>query len=265
MPDSHTSKSPYQAHSLLRGLGILDAIATASEPTTLTELHEQTGHPKSTLVRMLAVLEGADYVIKVDERPAYRLGPAVLPIVSGYLQSGSIGEVVRPHLKRLALETGWTANFGVLDGTNVRHVSVEFPDRPLHYMSTEGALAPAYCTGLGKAILAALPEEDARAAVPGTLPALTPATLTTWSALARDLAATRERGYAIDAGEADVGLRCLAVAVRSGGEVIGAVSVAGPAGESDEEREATFVATLRSVRDALEQQRGLGTAVATTP
>lgn len=256
------AKAQYNSHALLRGLGILDAIAANGEPLSFSRLHEITGQPKSTLVRLLAVLEAAEYVVKVDERPAYRLGHAMLPIVAGYFQSGSLSEVVRPHLRRLALSTGWTANFGILDGDQVRHLGVEFPDRPLRYTTAEGSLAPTYCTGLGKAILSALPEKDARAAAPrANYPALTDHTITSWPALSTELAAIRDRGYAIDAEEASIGLRCLAVPVVTAQGVLGALSVSGPAGESDAERDGVFVAALLASRDELLRERGLETAL----
>lgn len=263
--DAAAAKAQYNSHALLRGLGILDAVAAGGEPVSFSRLHEITGQPKSTLVRLLAVLEAAEYVVKVDERPAYRLGHAMLPIVAGYFQSGSLSEVVRPHLRRLALSTGWTANFGILDGDQVRHLGVEFPDRPLRYTTAEGTLAPTYCTGLGKAILSALPEKDARAAAPrGSYPALTAYTLTSWSALSAELAAIRDRGYAIDAEEASIGLRCLAVPVVTEQGVLGALSVSGPAGESDDERDGAFVAALLDSRDELLRERGLETALGLT-
>jgi IclR family acetate operon transcriptional repressor len=263
--DATGAKAQYNSHALLRGLRILDAVAARGEPLSFSRLHEITGQPKSTLVRLLSVLETAEYVVKVDERPAYRLGHAMLPIVAGYFQSGSLSEVVRPHLRRLAVETGWTANFGILDGTQVRHLGVEFPDRPLRYTTAEGTLAPTYCTGLGKAILSALPDAEAHAAAPGsTYPALTDHTITTWKALSGDLALARERGYAIDAEEAAIGLRCLAVPVVTAQGVLGALSVSGPAGESDRQRDGSFVAALLQSREQLLLERGLETALGLT-
>jgi IclR family transcriptional regulator, acetate operon repressor len=194
------SKRDYHSHALSRGLNLLRAIATQDTPTTLAALHETTELPKSTLVRLLAVLEDEDYVIRVDERPAYRLGHALLPITIGYFETGSVADLVRPHLKRLAADTGWTANFGILEGSEVLHLCVEFPQRPIHYTAAEGSLAASYCSGLGKALLAVFDDANIPAVVPvEPFAAITPNTLTTRKALLAELASVRDQGFAVDA------------------------------------------------------------------
>ncbi|WP_308797937.1 IclR family transcriptional regulator [Agromyces silvae] len=248
----------YHSHALSRGLAIIQAVAQTEDVATLAELHETTGLPKSTLVRLLSVLEDEDYLIKVDERPAYRLGHAILPIAASYMSSASVADLLRPHLRPLAQETGWTANFGILDGLDVVHLCVEFPNRPIHYNTTEGSSSEAYCTGLGKAVFLELSEEAIRRSLPPEpFARRTANTLTTWDELAADLELSRARGYAVDAEEADAGLRCVSVPVVSNGQVLGAVSVSGPAGEGDPETERRFVALLLEARDRIARESGL--------
>lgn len=252
----------YHSHALSRGLAILQAVAQADDVATLADLHETTGLPKSTLVRLLSVLETEDYLVKVDERPAYRLGRAILPIAAAYMSTASVADLLRPHLRPLAQETGWTANFGILDGLDVVHLCVEFPNRPIHYNTTEGSSSEAYCTGLGKAIYLELPEEAIRRSLPAEpFARRTVNTLTTWAELAEDLERSRARGYAVDAEEADPGLRCVSVPVVANGQVLGAVSVSGPAGEADAATEARFVALLNEARDRIARETGLRTAL----
>lgn len=256
------SKPHYHSNALVRGLEAIRAVATTAEPSTLTHIHEVTGLPKSTLVRLLSVLEEQDYLIKVDERPAYRLGHGLLPIAAGYLETMSVADLLRPLVAELAAATGWTANFGVLDGSEVVHLCVEFPDRPLYYATSEGAGDAAYRTGLGKAILSQLTDADAeRALPPEPFPRLTPHTITTVAEMRAELLRIRERGYAIDAQEADLGLRCLAVSVDRDGVTWGALSISGPAGESTPDREAEFVAVLRATRDRILAIRELPVAL----
>jgi len=256
------SKPHYHSHALSRGLEVIRVVATAPGLTTLSELHEATGYPKSTLVRLLAVLEEEDYLIKVDERPAYRLGHGLLPIAAGYMESGSASELLRPILARLATATGWTSNFAILEGEDVVHLCVEFPDRPIHYTTTEGSGSPAYCTGLGKAIMSALPEEGAGRALPAEpFPRLTAHTITTRELMREELARTRERGYAIDAEEAALGLRCIAVPIVGERGVLGGLSVSGPSGEADATREAEFVARLLEAREEVLAIRELAGAL----
>src|SRR5690606_15111247 len=107
---------------LSRGLEVLNVAAASADPVTLTGIHESTDRPKSTLVRLLDVLEGEGYVMQVDERPASRLGHALLPWAVGYFDTFAGTELLRPHLAALAADTGWTANFGTLDGGRVIHL-----------------------------------------------------------------------------------------------------------------------------------------------
>lgn len=246
------TKPHYHSQALTRGLTTIRAVATSDSPATLNDIHESTGLPKSTLVRLLSVLEENDYLLRVDERPAYRLGHALLPIAAGYFNAVTVKELVQPHLAALATATGWTANFGVLEGTGVLHLCVEFPERPLYYATSEGSLDAAYRTGLGKAILAELDDEAVLKALPAEpFERLTPHTITTVAEMRAELAAIRERGYAIDAQEADLGLRCFAVAIPGSHGPLGALSVSGPAGESTQARETVIAQALHTARAAL--------------
>jgi DNA-binding IclR family transcriptional regulator len=100
------------------------------------------------------------------------------------------------------------------------------------YMTSRaGTILPAYCTGLGKALLAYLPEADVTAwAATQRFTPHTPTTITTVSRLLEELRAIRARGYAVDEQERELGVRCIAAPVRNQhGEVVAAISVAGPA------------------------------------
>lgn len=253
-PAAEDTKPHYHSHALSRGLETIRAVAAGDDPVTLTRLHEVTGYPKSTLVRLLSVLEEQDYLIKVDERPSYRLGHGLLPIALSYFRSFSGADLLRPHLADLAKRTGWTANIGTLEGTRVLHLCVEFPDRPIHYTSSEGSFHEAYCTGLGKAILSCLSAQDLlKSLPPEPFDRLTKHTIVTVDDMRADLERTRERGYAIDAEEADIGLRCLAVPLVDNGDLLGALSVSGPSGEGSLDREEDIVAALEETRSRLLQ------------
>jgi len=77
----------YHTHALTRGLVLLDLLAAVEPPLTLTDMHERTGLPKSTLVRLLAALTEMRFVVRVDDRPAYRLGHKVLALAEAYVSS----------------------------------------------------------------------------------------------------------------------------------------------------------------------------------
>lgn len=241
-------------------------MAVADGVTTLGSLHESTGLPKSTLVRLLAVLEDENYVLRIDERPAFKLGHGLLAIAARTLMDANVSEVVRPTLRSLAEQTGWTVNFGVLEGPNVVHLCVAFPDRALRFMSSEGDAVPAYASGLGKALLAELAEEDLPRHLPDEpFPSFTENTLTTMRTLRSDLERVRDRGFALDVEESVVGLRCVAVPARDGDLVLGSLSVSGAAAEFDPDTDQDVAGRLYESADALVRQTGLrsmlGTAI----
>ncbi len=243
-----TSTAHYHSQALTRGLRVLVHVAAAGRPVTLTELHEATAQPKSTLVRLLAVLEEQDFLLRVDERPAFTLGHGVLPIVTAYLDSGTPVDLLRPYVRALAHEVGWTAKYSALDGQHAADLCVEFPDRPLHFTGKEGGLSPAHASGVGKAMLAGLALDQAREHLPAQpFHQFTERTIVTERALEAELRRIRDRGYAIDDEECARGLRCVAVSVRVDGEPRGALGVSGPAAELTADRETHIAATLHEV------------------
>ncbi|MFI6907717.1 IclR family transcriptional regulator [Nonomuraea sp. NPDC050394] len=252
----------YHAHALARGLALLERLATSRHPVTLSELYEETGLPKSTLVRLLSVLAETEYVVRVDERPSFRLGHKVLDLSTAYVSTLDAGASARGHLAELAKRTGQTANLGVLDGTQVLHLCVEEPDRPIRYMAMSGSRDDTHATGLGKLLLSRLEEGE----LPGFLPAepyrsRTEHTRTTFAELLADLRVTRERGYAFDDNENSVGLRCLAIPLEAGGEVLASLSVSGPAGELEPVRHEALLAELRATAGAMLADHELVTAL----
>lgn len=250
--DSKPASANYHANALARGLALLEMLAEAPEPLTLNEFNDATALPKSTLVRLLAVLTEMEYIVRVDERPAYRLGHKVQGLASAYVSTLDLTVVAESYLKPVAEQTGQTANLGVLDGDQVLHICVAEPDRPLRFTTMLGARDHTYCTGLGKVLLSALPAEQlGQVLPPEPFHAFTEHTLTTRAELQRDLDRVNRRGYALDDNERNTGLRCVAVGVHVDGRVMAAVSVSGPAGEFGTAKRQEYVAVLDGVAKEL--------------
>jgi DNA-binding IclR family transcriptional regulator len=250
--DARPASANYHANALARGLALLEQMAVRPEPPTLSEFSEATALPKSTLVRLLSVLCELEYAVRVDDRPSYRLGHKVQRLATAYVSSLDLSVVAGQYLRPVAERTGQTANLGVLDGAQVLHICVTEPDRPLRFMAPPGTRDHAYCTGLGKVLLAYVERGQLAASTPDEpFPSFTDATITSLEALASELSATRERGYALDDNERSPGLRCVAVPLLLGGECLAAISVSGPAGEFGEEEREKYVAELRAAADGL--------------
>ncbi|MGI5238332.1 IclR family transcriptional regulator [Dactylosporangium sp. CA-139066] len=250
--EARPASANYHAAALARGLALLEMLAAEPEPLTINDFSESTALPKSTLVRLLAVLAEMEYVVRVDDRPSYRLGHKVQRLASAYVASLDLTVVAEAYLRPVALRTGQTANLGVLDGDQVLHICVAEPDRPLRFTTALGARDHTYCTGLGKMLLSELPEDRVAAILPPEpFPAFAENTLTTLADLRKDLRRTARRGYALDDNERSTGLRCVAVGVRLAGDLLAAVSVSGPAGEFTAGRQQEYVAALDEVAKAM--------------
>jgi len=156
----------------------------------------------------------------------YGLGAAVVRL--GESASGLLVRWARPVLKEIEREVMETANLAVLEDDRVIYLA-QVPSRHQMRMFTEvGRRVHAHSTGVGKALLAQLPDTEAIAIVRRSgMPVFTPTTIATEAALLAELRAIRSGGYAVDEGEQEIGVRCVAVAVEGVGGPT-AVSVSGP-------------------------------------
>lgn len=260
--DTRPASANYHANALARGLALLEMLAAKPEPLTLSEFSEDTALPKSTLVRLLAVLSEMEYVVRVDDRPAYRLGHKVQRLASAYVSTLDLTVVAETYLKPVAMRTGQTVNLGVLDGNQVLHICVVEPDRPLRFTTQLGARDHTYCTGLGKLLLSELPDGQLADRVPAEpFTSFTDNTITSLAELRRDLKRTSRRGYALDDNERSIGLRCLAVGVRIGSDCLAAISVSGPSAEFTPSRQQEYVAALDEVAAAMPEDADFATAL----
>jgi DNA-binding IclR family transcriptional regulator len=165
------------------------------------------------------------------EKPGdrYRIGNRLFEIGSLAPIRLELRESALPFLQDLHQATKITAQLGVLDGTQVLVVDKITGHRPMPMLSQVGGMIPAYCSALGRAILAYSQPQVVEAALAGPLPARTPRTLRSQIAIMRELTAIPERGWAIDREEGNIGVSCVAAPIFGPlGEVAAALSVTGP-------------------------------------
>lgn len=207
-----------------RALDLLEALAAAGGVAGLSQLAEKSGLPLPTIHRLVRTLAGRGYVRQEASRE-YALGPRLVHL--GDAAGRLVGIWARPQLAALVDAIGETANLALLDGAQVVYVAQE-PGRHSMRMFTEvGRRVSPHCTAVGKALLAAMPPERARGIIARTpLVAHTSTTITDPAAYERALDEVRLRGYAVDEGEQEVGVRCVAVALPDGPP--GALSISGP-------------------------------------
>jgi IclR family transcriptional regulator, KDG regulon repressor len=246
----------YRVQVLDRALEILDLLAAEGPNLTTMELSLRLKLHRSTVHRLLMVLMQHRLVARDASGNVYHLGLKLCELGSQAVAQLDIGEQAGPHLKQLVLETGETAHVGVMDDGEVVSVTSVVSQRAVRTPSTVGKRNPAYCTSLGKAMLAFLPEEVERVISNG-FQARTPNTITSPRALKADLSKVRERGWAIDDEEFEEGLRCLGAPVfHYNGELAAAISITGPAFRITKEKITQLVSPL--LREAAALSRELG-------
>lgn len=230
--------------SVDRAFDILEIMAAAGGSIGLSQLAETAELPLPTIHRLTRALLLRGYVRQLPNRQ-YALGPKLIRL--GESATALIGAWSRPHLADLVAATGETANMAVLDGTMAVYVA-QVPSAHSMRMFTEvGRRVYTHCTGVGKALLAQLPDDTVRGIVEKAgMPQQTPSSIVDADALVADLAEIRARGYAIDEGEQEVGVRCYSVAVGSAPSPT-AISVSGPAARVTVESAEQIVPILQRV------------------
>lgn len=217
--------------SVERAFELLELITDAGGSAALSELAATADLPLPTIHRLLRTLVGLGYVRQLPNR-RYALGPRLIRLGEG--ATAQLGALALPVLKKLVDQLGETANMAVLDSDQVLYIA-QAPSRHSMRTFTEvGRRAHAHATGVGKAVLAQLPDDQVRRIVTRTgLPAVTEASITGLDELLADLELIRERGWSVDEQEQELGVRCFAAAVP-GAPSPTAISVSGPVSRVDE-------------------------------
>ncbi|HET7529350.1 MAG TPA: IclR family transcriptional regulator [Mycobacteriales bacterium] len=234
--------------SLDRAFDLLELLAAAGGELGLSELAASSSLPLPTIHRLMRTLVNRGYARQLPSR-RYALGPGLIHL--GDVAGKMLGAWARPHLQRLVDVTGETANLAILDGDEVVYVG-QVPSRHAMRMFTEvGRRFLPHSTGVGKALLAQLADDEASALVSRTgLPAQTDRTITDQAVLRRELGRIRTRGYATDDGEQEPGVRCVAVPLV-GAPTLAAVSVSGPVSRLTPAADDTVVPLLQQTAAAL--------------
>lgn len=221
----------YNIRAVDRAVYILSVLSDG-KPRTLTELSEEIGINSSTSFRLLATLVSHSYVERSEQSGAYKLGLACLELARVYQEGSDVRQAALPELEMLRDDTTETVHLAVLDKMEVVYVEKLHGLHAIGLMSSRvGGRSPAYCTGVGKALIAHTNPEFVRGYFEQVgLHRYSDATIQSIDELMDHLEKVRCQGYALDCGEHEAEVRCVAAPVFDmTGKAVAAISVSGPA------------------------------------
>jgi len=215
-------------NSVEHAIRLVELMASSGSVLGVSQIAQSLALPRATVYRLLKTLVQREWVVQdgTTYRLSFRLTGLFRDANAG--TEAAFAERVTPLLHQLVNETGETAQFAVLDGDRVVYLAKVDSPHPIRMFSQVGWRGPLHATGVGKVLLASSEAKLLSRVCDQGLERFTPNTIVKKEQLQAELAQIRKQGYALDAEELIDGLTCVAVPVRSGEQVRGAISVAGP-------------------------------------
>jgi len=253
----HDKTDQNTVQALDRGLEILAHVA-AHPGRTLSEIAEGTGEAVATVFRALVTLQGHGMVEVEEPGQFWHIGPGAFRTGTAFLRRTKVAERARQPMDQLMRDTGETANLGTEIRDEVVFLAQVETHEAIRAFFAPGTKGAMHSSGIGKALLAWYPVERVQGIVVRQgLAKFTTLTLTSESALLRDLARTRERGYSIDDQERAEGMRCVAAPIfNAHGEPVAGLSVSGPSFRMGLSDAARFGALVRAAADRVTEATG---------
>jgi IclR family transcriptional regulator, KDG regulon repressor len=243
--------------SVATAIALLKAFSEDEVEIGVSSLSKRLGVAKSTVHRLAVTLVSEGMLEQNPDTGKYRLGIALFGLGALVRRRMDVSAEARPHLFRLRESTGETVHLAILAGTEIMYIYNLESHHAIRMRSDIGVRKPAYCTAEGLAILAFQPESLVAEIIARGLKARTPKTNTSPKKLWKILEEVRERGYAIEDEQSEVGMRSIAAPIRnSSGDVVAAVGVAGPVQRLSDAVLAQFAPKVVEVADTVSLRIG---------
>jgi len=240
-----SGEGPYQLQSLNRAVAVLEALGDSEVPLSLAEICRRVPLCKSTAHRSLMVLERTMLIERTPDN-RFCLGMKLYDLGNRAVEQVDLRTRARPFFWRLSKQLGETLHLGVLQKTSVVYLDKAQGSQKICSGSKTGSSNPAYCTAMGKAMLAFLPPEAANEVIENTrFVRFTNKTICSREELLKSLERVRRRGYGIDDEEVELGVRCVAAPVFDENHMpIAAISLSGPSARIRVQNVPTIAAQL---------------------
>lgn len=244
--------------ALRRGLSVLDAFSGHHGDLGVNEIARIVGMHKSTVSRLCATLENGGYLERDPSTNRFRLGARIYQLAGSASPTTDVRLVARPIMLELVETSRETATLGVREGKDI--VTIDVVDG-LNYMrmaTRVGMRTQVHASAVAKAILAFMPDDEVDEVLADwPMKPLTPNTVTDPERLKARLAEVRERGYAVDREELEVGLRCVAAPIRDPhGRIVAGVSISGPRHRMTDEAMRRFGPLVRAAGEKISARIG---------
>ena len=223
----------------------------------ISALAMRLGLAKSTVHRLATTLVEYDILEQNKETGKYRLGLALFELGTMVRRKMDTNSGAQVQIHALADETGETVQLAILDHLSVLYIRIRESRQAVRMSSGLGSRAPAHCTGVGKALIAFQPPEIVQQIIDNGLKRYTQGTITDPEKLRAELATIRQKGYAIDDEEIEVGLRCIAAPIRDhSGQVTAAISVAAPVQRMTKKNIQATIPSVVAAAEAISRRLG---------
>lgn len=254
-------RDPHLVPAVDRAVRLLDALAGARLPKSLSDLARELALPKSSVHGLMSTLVALG-LVRRDADNTFSLGAKPLQWADAYASQSDVMRAFDTALEAVGALAAETVMLAVLDGTEVTYLACRQGTRPLAVNFRVGGRFPASCTSSGKAILATLPEDRVRALYERTAPQrLTRHSIGTADALMRQLEAFRRDGYAVDDEETAEGMHCFGAAVHAARrqEAVAAVAVSAIKASISAVQRRRLVAAIRDLAARMSNALGAPT------
>lgn len=258
---------PYHVQVLERTFRLINVLAESDHELGPAELAERLSLHRSTVHRLLMILEQQRFVRRNPKEGKYALGLRLFVLGSRAAAQLNLARRAEPFLQHLVDETGETAHISVLSGTHMLSIAHVEGRSVLQMRSAVGRPSPTHCTSVGKAMISSFSDhavDDFVARL--TLKRYTRRTLATATDLKEELLISRERGFAVDDQELEMGLRCIGAPIRDcTGRVVASMSVAGPVFRVTKARLQRLARAVIAVTREMSTDLGFKDVVAASP
>ncbi|MCS7178584.1 MAG: IclR family transcriptional regulator [Anaerolineae bacterium] len=229
MNEEASGLDQYNVRAVERAIQILLSFDDSRPERGVTEVAQATGLHKATVHRIMMTLLQHGLLERTADGEKFRLGVRMVDLGLRALRQLDLRRVARPYMEQLVERFGETCDLGIFDRGRVLSVEVVYGDHTLIVATRVGTHLPIHCTASGRVFLAFLPSEIVEPLLQEPIPPCTEKTITCPHRLREELEATRQRGYGIDDGEFEPGIRAVAVPVRDVfGNTVAALAMLGP-------------------------------------